>query len=83
MSHCRYRLSSGPREILNRGKYGKLVPVGNCEAMAKAIIEALDAPKDSLKVQDRACKLSLKRNIIQYAKVMGVACPSLHSTTPA
>lgn len=33
---------SGPREILDNGKYGKLVPVGDAEKMAKAIIETLE-----------------------------------------
>lgn len=38
----------GPREILAAGKYGKLVPVGDHKAMAKAIIESIRAPSDSL-----------------------------------
>lgn len=74
---------SGPYEILDGGKYGKLVPVGNCEAMAKAIIEALDAPKDSLKLQKRACEFSLERAVQQYAEVMGIACHSSCNTAPA
>lgn len=74
---------SGPYEILDGGKYGKLVPVGNCEAMAKAIIEALDAPKDSLKLQKRACEFSLERAVQQYAEVMGIVCHSSCSTAPA
>jgi glycosyltransferase involved in cell wall biosynthesis len=32
---------SGPKEILADGKYGRLVPVGNVEAMAQAIFSAL------------------------------------------
>lgn len=74
---------SGPYEILDGGKYGKLVPVGNCEAMAKAIAEALDAPKDSLKLQKRAEEFSLKRAVQQYAKVMGLTPPSSCSAAPA
>ena len=35
---------SGPREILQNGKYGKLVPVKNPKLMAKSILETLDAP---------------------------------------
>ena len=32
----------GPREILADGKYGRLVPVGDVDAMASAIIDCID-----------------------------------------
>jgi glycosyltransferase involved in cell wall biosynthesis len=35
----------GPREILQGGRFGTLVPVGNAEALAGAIVEALKAPR--------------------------------------
>ena len=35
---------SGPREILEDGKWGHLVPVGDWRAMAEAILETLDNP---------------------------------------
>jgi len=43
---------SGPREILQDGRYGLLVPVGDAEAMASAIMRTLDAPlpAETLKV---------------------------------
>jgi glycosyltransferase involved in cell wall biosynthesis len=34
---------SGPREILDGGKYGRLVPVGDADAFADALDEALDS----------------------------------------
>jgi glycosyltransferase involved in cell wall biosynthesis len=37
---------SGPREILDNGRLGSLVPVGNPEALAKAIDAVLDGPQD-------------------------------------
>jgi glycosyltransferase involved in cell wall biosynthesis len=35
---------SGPQEILQGGRLGALVPVGDVAAMTRAIIEALDRP---------------------------------------
>jgi glycosyltransferase involved in cell wall biosynthesis len=37
---------SGPSEILDGGRFGKLVPVGDAEALAVALLEALDCPGD-------------------------------------
>ena len=38
---------TGPREILEGGKWGALTPVGDWKAMSKAIQETLDNPPDS------------------------------------
>jgi glycosyltransferase involved in cell wall biosynthesis len=35
---------TGPREVLQEGKYGYLVPVGDSIAMAEGIVKALDKP---------------------------------------
>lgn len=45
---------SGPREILDGGKYGSLVPVGNECALAIAIKAALNEPYDSNELRWRA-----------------------------
>ena len=36
---------SGPREILAAGRYGRLVPVGDVAALARAMSEALSEPR--------------------------------------
>ena len=62
---------SGPREILEDGKWGKLVPVGDEAAMAEAICETLggDSPVDPV---FRAAEFHLDRALSSYLKVLGL-----------
>ncbi len=45
---------SGPRDILDDGGFGILVPVGEAEALAQAMADALDRPHDAQRARDRA-----------------------------
>lgn len=45
---------SGPAEILENGKYGRLVPVGDPQALADAMQESLAAPHDPAILKQRA-----------------------------
>lgn len=45
---------SGPAEILENGKYGRLVPVRDEQALAAAMQEALAAPHDAAVLKQRA-----------------------------
>lgn len=45
---------SGPGEILDGGRYGRLLPVGNVEAMAEAMALSLDHPGDRVPLIKRA-----------------------------
>lgn len=58
---------SGPAEILEGGKWGRLVPVGNVEALAKAISKSL---KDGFSATERAKMFSVDAVIEQYLKVI-------------
>ncbi len=44
---------SGPSEILENGKWGKLVPVGDVETLAEAILETIENPPDREKLKRR------------------------------
>ena len=61
---------SGPREILENGAHGPLVPVGDHAALAEAIRAVLDRPPDREKLTRRAGEFSLDRAVDQYLEVM-------------
>ena len=63
---------SGPAEILEGGKWGRLVPVGDVDALAESIAAALDDqnPPD---VATRAAEFSLDRAMDGYLRVMSLA----------
>ncbi|NER48018.1 MAG: glycosyltransferase [Symploca sp. SIO1A3] len=63
---------SGPAEILEQGKYGKLVPVGDIQAMAKAIASTLEPPQETLLLQQRAADFSLEKAVSQYLQVLQI-----------
>ncbi len=60
---------SGPSEILENGKYGKLVPVGDINALSKAIEETLENPIKK-QLQERAHYFSEEKNIKKYKKFL-------------
>jgi len=71
----------GAAEILANGLYGPLVPVGDDQALAEAILATLDAPRDSARLQTRAADFSVERAVNEYLKVLlGVASGSTHAT---
>jgi len=51
----------GPKEILAEGKYGKLVPVGDPEALARAMLSTLSAPPNPELLKARALNFSLEK----------------------
>lgn len=65
---------SGPREILEDGKWGKLVPVGNPEALAEAIVETLQSAPLPQNLQRRASEFSVEASVEQYLQILGVKC---------
>jgi glycosyltransferase involved in cell wall biosynthesis len=60
----------GPREILDDGLYGRLVPVDDDSAMAQSILAVLDAPFDRARQRGRADFFTVDRAADRYLAVM-------------
>ncbi|MGF1568335.1 MAG: glycosyltransferase [Nodosilinea sp.] len=61
---------SGPAEILDDGKYGKLVSVGKAEDMANAILETLLNPLEANTLKKRANEFTLEKAVQSYQLLM-------------
>ncbi len=61
---------SGPAEILANGAYGPLVPVGDEEALAQAMLAVLAHPPDAARLRQRAAEFSLDRAVERYLHVL-------------
>ena len=57
---------SGPREILQDGKLGRLVPVGDWQALGDAILEALDSPLEADRLLEGTRDYSAENSVRQY-----------------
>ena len=63
---------TGPREVLQDGKYGYLVPVGDAPAMAAAIAEALDKPIPDDLLKEAIKSFSEHAVIKRHFEVLGL-----------
>ena len=61
---------SGPDEILDDGRYGRLVPVGDDAALADAIAATLDATIDREALRARAREFDVDRAVERYLDVL-------------
>ena len=61
---------SGPDEILENGRYGRLVPVGDDAALAEAMARTLDTPPSSEFLRTRAEAFSTDRVLSQYSDIL-------------
>jgi len=62
---------TGPNEILQDGKWGRLVPVGDAEALASAMAAALDDPSPP-DVRTRAADFSVDKAVDAYLDALGL-----------
>lgn len=62
---------SGPREILQNGRYGFLVPPGDASALAEAILKTLANPLPAPVLKEAASKYTLANSTLRYLATMG------------
>ncbi|MFO1418915.1 MAG: glycosyltransferase [Methylotetracoccus sp.] len=66
---------SGPREVLQNGRYGSLVAVGDAAALADAIERTLDAPLPADVLREAVADYTVGRSAMQYLRVLGLNGP--------
>ena len=67
---------SGPSEMLEGGRWGRLVPVGDWRAMARAIEDTLDDPMPAEELKARASVYSVEASVERYLEVLLGGTPS-------
>ena len=67
---------SGPHEILDGGRYGSLVPVGDADALAAALAVALDEPHARGLSLVRASEFTAEKAVEKYLKLFGIGSAS-------
>jgi glycosyltransferase involved in cell wall biosynthesis len=72
---------SGPAEILDHGRYGRLVPVGDPVALAAGIAATLEAPLAGEVLRRRAEDYGVSRIVARYLQALGL--DTQDSTGPA
>ena len=63
---------SGPAEVLGGGRWGRLVPERDPEALADAMLATLDRPPDPAELRSRAADFAVPQAIQRYRTVLGV-----------
>jgi glycosyltransferase involved in cell wall biosynthesis len=71
--------SGGPAEILNSAEFGRIVPVGDEDAMAAAISASLAAPGDPAARQKRSRDFTLDAAMKGYDRIFAEVAPSFAS----
>jgi glycosyltransferase involved in cell wall biosynthesis len=74
---------SGPREILEGGRYGRLVPVGDHEALASALLACLDDRSGREERVARAAAFGLDRAVDRYLELIGRPAAEARVLRPA
>jgi glycosyltransferase involved in cell wall biosynthesis len=62
---------SGPRELLQDGRYGPLVPVGDVNKLAEAMLETLQHPLPPETIREAATEYTVDNSARRYLEVLG------------
>ena len=68
---------SGPREILQGGRYGRLVPVDDEGALAVAMLDTLRSPLPAEFLREAALPFTVEGSAREYAAILGLESPSM------
>jgi glycosyltransferase involved in cell wall biosynthesis len=60
----------GPAELLGDGAYGRLVPIGDAEALGEALSATLSGPCDPERLRQRAADFAVDRAVERYVNVI-------------
>ena len=63
---CRF----GPDEILEDGRWGELVPVGDAKALSEAMLRTLDTPHPSEILRKRASFFGIEPAVARYEELL-------------
>ena len=63
----------GPSETLAGGKFGALVPVGDPESMAKAMLDTLSNPLSDMALREAVAPFFVESSTQRYVEVLGFA----------
>jgi glycosyltransferase involved in cell wall biosynthesis len=66
---------SGPREILDGGRFGPLVPMGQPRALADAILAAMADPPSRAMLEEAVARMEIDRAIPLYLDALGLSVP--------
>jgi glycosyltransferase involved in cell wall biosynthesis len=64
---------SGPREILDGGRYGPLVPIGQPQALADAILRTMDEPPPRAMLEEAVARMEIEQAIPRYLDALGLS----------